>query len=242
MRWMRWIVVGQVMLLPVVTVLAQPSSTSGSEVQASHEPAAADLAKAQARAREILSRIPVQGASTGPAAKLPEVGALPKPAAPAVDLADIAERYQTLGHSAFQANRPPDLLVMVSLSMPKASLQRIVDQAERAGATLVFRGLKDDSMTRMGEAIQSLIGSHQVSAVIHPPAFQQFGVIQVPTLVIARQEAGNVLSDGCSKAQSFIKVAGDVSLDYALEYIERTSPAWKDAASGFRKRIVGELP
>lgn len=242
MHWLRWIFVGQVMLLPVVTVLAQASLPPESEIQASHAPAVADMAMAQARAREILSRILIQGASIGPAAKLPEVSTLPKPAAPAVDLADIAERYKTLGHSVLQANQPPDLLVMVSLSLPKASLQRIVDHAERAGATLVFRGLKDDSMVRMGEAIQSLIGSHQVSAVIHPPAFQQFGVTQVPTMVIARREAGQVLNDGCSKAESFVKVAGDVSLDYALEYIERTSPAWKDAASGFRRRIVGDLP
>ena len=57
-------------------------------------------------------------------------------------------------------------------------------------------------------------------------------------MVIARPEAGNVLDNGCSQAETFVKVSGDVSLDYALEYIERRSQTWAETARAFRSRIV----
>jgi conjugal transfer pilus assembly protein TrbC len=35
-----------------------------------------------------------------------------------------------------------------------------------------------------------------------------------------------------------VKVSGDVSLDYALDYIERKSQAWAAVAKEYRSRIV----
>ena len=123
--------------------------------------------------------------------------------------------------------------------MPREALARIIDQSERTGATLVFRGLKGDSMTRMGEEISALIGNRAVSAAIHPPAFQQFTITRVPVVVIARPEAGSVMEDGCSKPDTFINFTGDVTLDYALDYIERKSPDWAAIARSFRARLSG---
>jgi conjugal transfer pilus assembly protein TrbC len=44
-------------------------------------------------------------------------------------------------------------MVFISFSLPKETLQRIVSQAEKSGAVLVLRGLKGNSLTRMGEEI-----------------------------------------------------------------------------------------
>lgn len=169
---------------------------------------------------------------------MPKVEALPKPASAAPDIASLAEKYKDLGRAVLPRERTPDLLVMVSLSMPRETLERIADQAERAGATLVFRGLKGESMTRMGEEVQRILGGRNVAVAIHPPAFQQFSVSRVPVVVIARPEAGHVLENGCSRTETFVKVTGDVSLDYALDYIERKSATWADVARAFRGRIV----
>ena len=38
---------------------------------------------------------------------------------------------------------------------------------------------------------------------------------------------------------TFIKVTGDVTLDYALDYIERKSPDWAAIARSFRARLSG---
>lgn len=202
-------------------------------------PTVEDIARAQARARGAMARI-TQGGVQQPAvgASMPRIESLPQPGAPAPDIATLADKYRTLGRNAVSGHRSPDLLVMVSLSMPREALERIADQAERASATLVFRGLKDDSITKMGAEIKSIVGNRNVSAIVHPPAFRQFGVTRIPAVVIARSEAGNVLDNGCSQAETFVKVSGDVSLEYALDYIERRSPPWMETARMFRNRIV----
>lgn len=240
-RFHRLVFASSLLSLAGLSALAQETGLPGPNSASPYNPSPTDVSKAQTRVRDLMKRVPGPGTPELPSA-LPQIDALPKPAAAASDIASLAEKYKALGDLSVRQDSSEDLLVMVSLAMPKATLQRIAEQAEFTGATLVFRGLKDDSMARMGEAIKTVIGNRQVSVVIHPPAFQQFGISQVPTVVIARREAGNVLADGCSKADSFVKVAGDVSLDYALEYIERTSPDWKVPASRYRRRIVRELP
>ena len=212
-----------------------PAQTAGLRM-----PSQAEMAKAQARAREAMQRIPDAGAGLNAYAvpSMPRVEALPKPAAPAPDIANIAAKYRDLGRPIAAQQKAPDLLVFVSLSMPREALKRIVEQAEMAGATLVFRGLKGDSMMKMGEEIKAIIGDSNVSVAIHPPAFQQFSVTRVPAVVLARPEASSVLDSGCSKAGTFVKVTGDVSLEYALEYIERTSPTWSEVARSYSNRIV----
>jgi hypothetical protein len=84
-------------------------------------------------------------------------------------------------------------MVFVSFSLPKETLQRIVSQAEKSGAVLVLRGLKGNSLTRMGEEIASWSATRNVTAIIHPPAFKQFKVRQVPALVLAR--SGQAVED-----------------------------------------------
>lgn len=226
-----------ILLLTSSVTLAQESPLVGN--QPVRLPTSEEMQKAQSRAREAMQRVPDANQSRQLySGGMPNVEELPKAAAPAPDIATIAEKYKELGKASAPKNGQPDLMVMVSLSMPREALERTVEQAERAGATLVFRGLKGDSMTRMGEEIQSIVGKRNVSAIVHPPAFQQFSITKVPAVVIARTEAGSVLENGCSQAGTFVKVAGDVSLDYALEYIERKSQAWGAIAKAYRNRIV----
>lgn len=229
-----------VLLLAPSQALAQESLLTGK--QPVRLPTTEEMQKAQSRAREAMQRVPDANQSRQLySGGMPNVEELPKAAAPAPDIATIAEKYKELGKASAPKNGQPDLMVMVSLSMPREALERTVEQAERAGATLVFRGLKGDSMTRMGEEIQAIVGKRNVSAVVHPPAFRQFSVTKVPAVVIARPEAGSVLENGCSQAGTFVKVSGDVSLDYALEYIERKSKAWGAIAKAYRNRIVREI-
>ncbi|MFA7098296.1 MAG: type-F conjugative transfer system pilin assembly protein TrbC [Gammaproteobacteria bacterium] len=232
------------LLLPPLFLTLTPYQASAQErfsmeQDAVRLPTAEEMAQAQASVRDAMERI-TQGRrreqhGSGAA---PNIEALPKPAATAPDIALLAEKHKDLGRIALPQTHRADLLVLVSLSMPREALERTVQQAERAGATLVFRGLKGDSMMKMGEELKAIIGDRNVSAVIHPPAFQQFAVTQVPAVVIARPEAGHVLDNGCSKAETFVKVTGDVSLDYALDYIERRSPTWAEVASDYRRRII----
>jgi conjugal transfer pilus assembly protein TrbC len=196
-----------------------------------------EIRQAQRRAVDVLNKLPAPAVAREQTAGMPKIETIPQPAAPRPNIDAIAERYKQIAQPASEKTAS-DLMVFVSLSMPKGALEKIVAQAEKSGATLMFRGLKGDSMKTMTAALRDLIGSRKVSAAIHPPAFQQFSVTQVPAVVLARSSAGNVLEDGCAQADTFVKVTGDVTLDYALDYIERNSPAWAQMARSYRSKIV----
>jgi conjugal transfer pilus assembly protein TrbC len=171
---------------------------------------------------------------------VPDPTKLPQPATTGPDIARMAEAYRQTTPGSAPGKDVPELMVFISFSLPKETLQRIVSQAEKSGAVLVLRGLKGNSLTRMGEEIAELVGARNVTAIIHPPAFKQFKVRQVPALVLARSgQASQIGEDGCAPASSFIRVDGDVTQDYALDLIERQAPAWADVARRYASRLSG---
>lgn len=174
---------------------------------------------------------------------VPLIEALPKPVAKSPDLAKMAESYRQFPAATAKSADTLELMIFVSFSIPKETLERIVIQSEKSGAVLVLRGLKGNSLTRMGEELASLVGKRNVTAIIHPPAFKQFKVTQVPALVLARpSQATKIGEDGCASPTSFIKIDGDVTQDYALDLIERQSPAWADAARRYAVKLAGRRP
>jgi conjugal transfer pilus assembly protein TrbC len=183
-----------------------------------------------------------QGASS--LSVVPELRNLPQPAASAPDLAALAQAHRPSVPGGNSANPDvPELMVFVSFSLPRETLQRIVHQSERSGAVLVLRGLKGHSLTQTGEEIARLVGERNVTVLIHPPAFQQFQVRQVPSLVLARSgQAAKIDEEGCAPAASFIRIDGDVGQDYALDLIERQAPAWADIARRHAARLAGPRP
>lgn len=165
----------------------------------------------------------------------PNLEHLPQPIAKA-NPADMARQFSQ-SPVARPSPATPELMVFVSFSIPHESLVRIVEQSEKTGAKLVFRGFTGDKLTDMSKRVAGLIGGHRVEALIHPPAFVQFKVVQVPTLVISLATAENHLDNGCAQPDQYIKVTGDVGQDYALDLIERTQPKWATLAAMFNSKL-----
>ncbi|MEF8726911.1 MAG: type-F conjugative transfer system pilin assembly protein TrbC [Accumulibacter sp.] len=204
----------------------------------------ADLQSARERVAATLNAIDRAGDPSR--SVVPELRNLPQPAASAPDLATLAPAHRPSvpgGNHPSASPDVPELMVFVSFSLPRETLQRIVHQSERSGAVLVLRGLKGHSLTETGEEIARLVGERNVTVLIHPPAFQQFQVRQVPSLVLARSgAAAKIDQDGCAPAASFIRIDGDVGQDYALDLIERQAPAWADIARRHAARLAGPKP
>jgi conjugal transfer pilus assembly protein TrbC len=152
----------------------------------------------------------------------PKIEALPKPATLVpVDLEALARGFAGQSDAMAQAQgltTGPGLFIFVSLTMPRATLQGLVDQAARAKATIVIRGFANGSL-----------------------AFDRFAISKVPSFVLVRDGTRPVAcaSGSCAPADSFLRSTGDVSLDYALEYMQRSAPAFAPAAELFLKRIKG---
>ncbi len=171
-----------------------------------------------------LARVPVPGT--------PRIENLPQPVTRMpIDLEGISKGFDLQNGAQAGAMRSgkagPKVLIFVSFAMPEATLQRLVDQAARAGATLVLRGLVSGSIRETATRMQALIGSRRVAVQIDPEAFERYGITRTPSFVLAADTARAEVcaTRACGSSQQFVKVAGDVTLDYAMRYLNQGSRA-----------------
>ena len=146
-----------------------------------------------------------------------------------VDIEAIARSKLRLPPGASSSLTPPPLRIFITLKMPPASLRLLVDQAARSGAVLVLRGLKGESLRETLAVVRPLIGERHVAWLIDPEAFTRYGVHHAPTFVLALNDGAPADAQpscisGCVAPPAFVSIAGDVSLDYALEAILRRRP------------------
>ena len=214
-------------------------TTGASFGQAAQPVTDADIERARQRHRmptdAELARVPVPAA--------PRIDTLPQPGTKApIDLEALAKGFDAdAAEPTLAATAGPTLLVFISFAMPEATIGRLLDQAARAGATLVLRGLVNGSMRDTVERMQRLIGERRVAVQIDPKAFDRFSVVRTPSFVLVRSRASaQPCSSGtCLASGQFVMAAGDVSLDYALRFFERSAPAMARDASSFLQRMKG---
>lgn len=180
---------------------------------------------------------------TVPVPSTPNIDRLPQPlTTKPLDLEAIARGYEADADRIAQAQglaSGPGLLVFVSFSMPQPTLERLVDQAARAKASLVLRGFVNGSLKETVLRIQQLIGQRDVAFQIDPQAFDRFAIDKTPSFVLVRDGAQSkpCSSGQCFSTDAFVSTAGDVSVEYALEHIQRTAPKFSREAAQFLKRI-----
>jgi len=167
-----------------------------------------------------LAKVPVPGT--------PRIENLPQPVTRMpIDLEAISKGFDLQNGVQAAAMRPgkagPKVLIFVSFAMPEATLQRLVDQAARAGAILVLRGLVNGSIRETVTRMQALIGSRRVAVQIDPEAFDHYGITRTPTFVLDMDGTGAeaCASRVCGSSKQFARVAGDVTLGYAMQYLTR---------------------
>ena len=182
---------------------------------------------------------------SAPTAIHPRIDALPQPASRLpIDLEALARGYSAQTDTTTQTQgfaTGPGLFVFVSLTMPRPTLQRLIEQSARAKASIVIRGLANGSLRDTVTLVQGLIGTRLVAVQIDPLAFDRFAITRVPSFVLVRDgtRAVSCASGSCAPADSFLRSSGDVSLDYALEHMQRSAPGFSPAADLFLKRIRG---
>jgi conjugal transfer pilus assembly protein TrbC len=140
-------------------------------------------------------------------------------------------------------------LIFVSFSMPEDSLRSLLSEAGRTGSPLVLRGLVDNSMQRTTARLGELLGTKNgreasaestPSLAIDPTLFERFDVDKVPAFVLPQDTIAPCTPEGCPVPEH-LKVAGDVSLAYALGAMARESGGTTlgDRAEQWRQRLEG---
>jgi len=157
------------------------------------------------------------------------------PARSELDLDSLAARYADKAG----AKKNDGLLVFASFSMPHESLRRVVAETSRAGGLVVLRGFKDNSMKATTAAIGEF--GQAVGAVqVNPNAFTKYRINAVPAVVLMKPEGAELVdTEGCALPDNYVMVAGDVTLRYALEHIERRSPQFRDLATRYGRSLKG---
>ena len=162
---------------------------------------------------------------------------------PGIDAGAMAQRYEAMmraGQVPRADTAPSGLLVFVTLAMPDDALSRLAAQAEKAQATLLIRGLQNRSMRATAQRAAKIIGERRVAWLIDPRAFKRFDVRVAPSFVLAHRAAESGCASGeCPSDNGYAMVAGDVSLDYALEAIERGDPEFAPLAREYLTRLRG---
>lgn len=145
------------------------------------------------------------------------------------------------------------LIAFVSFSMPDESLKNLIQEVNRAGGTVLMQGMHKDSYQETAQKAQELVGlSTDVHFNIDPRLFTALNIERVPTFALVK-EPESLLASSCSDQgagvcaapdEDFpaVIVSGDVSLDYALQTIERRadSAAWSDVASNYRATLESD--
>ena len=133
------------------------------------------------------------------------------------------------------------IAIAVSLSMPRASLLKLGQDARDAGLTLTFRGVGTEIQNRPDEKPQTvaqrygkgLIARHMedfkfltdagTNVQIDPVLFARHNITDVPRVMVIP-----VCRSACERAQAILVARGDVSLRYALDAL------FKDVTNRFK--------
>ncbi|MFT3815741.1 MAG: type-F conjugative transfer system pilin assembly protein TrbC [Acidovorax sp.] len=232
-------------VLPMAWAAADPAVTEADIERARRaQPTVTEQDIEQARRQHSVQ---VDVPASAPSSAAASVDALPQPAARTpIDLEALARGYASQADAMEAAQglvqgqiKGPGLFVFVSLSMPRPTLERLVDQAARARASVILRGLTRGSLRETVAQVQPLIGTRQLAVQIDPQAFDRFAIERVPSFVLVRDgtRPESCASGSCAPPEAFLRTAGDVSLDYALEHMVRAAPGFRADAAGFLKRL-----
>jgi len=166
------------------------------------------------------------------------------------DIRQLLANPQLTGpESSSPDDSPPHPLIFISFSMPEDSLRSLMEASAVSGSSLVLRGLVENSMqrtvARLGELLDTGDNADPTrkttpSLAIDPTLFDRFHIDKVPAFVLPLDAISPCTPDGCPVSEH-LKVAGDVSLAYALGVMAREAggtPLGRRAGR-WRQRLEG---
>ena len=138
-----------------------------------------------------------------------------------------------------------EVLIFMSLSIPRESWRQWAAQAERAGAPLVLRGVLEEEEGGLRETANEVgarLDGHAVGVAIDPRLFRLFGVERVPAVVVVPGGVPACASRGCSQdpPPPHDIVGGNIGLVAALEAVADEGGPGREAARRFLERIRGD--
>ena len=111
------------------------------------------------------------------------------------------------------------IYIFVSTSMSENNLIELAKEAKKYKASLIMRGLLDNSYIKTANFFQKLIDKTEEGISIDPELFKKFNIISVPTFIVEKSDLCTSVDLACRS--SYDKVAGNISLEDALSKIKQ---------------------
>ena len=116
------------------------------------------------------------------------------------------------------------LLIFISSSLPKQTIVNLMQQASPLGTIFVVRGLINNSYVKTYDYFYKLKGDNTVGIMINPTLFKAMDVQLVPTFALYNSSQ-DLLKTACNTNPQYTKVAGEVTVHYALEQLKHSKIA-----------------
>jgi conjugal transfer pilus assembly protein TrbC len=159
------------------------------------------------------------------------------------DTFDFDAMVAASGNEMISSEDAPRLVAFASLSMPEASLSRMITDVSRAGGVVVFRGFPGNSAKKFTGALARLLpgGAKGTAIGIDPRLFRAFDVTAVPTYVVTSTYFD--LCDGfdCRTAvPPHDRMIGNVTAEYALDTFARGGGPGAAVAAVYGDRLAAQ--
>lgn len=239
MRLLAWSLVAILGTASLSAVIAQ--NVEGLDTEAVRTRSAQHQADAQAFVNQVKDRgdalrkeaLVVREGGTENMKRM-AAGDLPRGPVGAIDFDEIVAGAATNANA--KGGEAPQFIVFASLSMPPASLKRMIQDTARAGGVVVFRGFPNNSMKEFASRLGQIVEDRQAFANIgiDPRLFRAFDVQAVPTYVVVSSDFDLCAGFDCrTKVPPFDRMSGNVTVDYALNSIvDGNGPGARIAAVG----------
>jgi conjugal transfer pilus assembly protein TrbC len=130
------------------------------------------------------------------------------------------QQLLTINKNISNNNNTPSLIIFVSFSMPEQSIVSYIRGAKKIHASVVIRGLINNSFKDTFLKMSSIVKKAGDGGVeLNPPLFTKFGISQVPAIVILPSEKINYSDTIYFSDTDFDVVYGDIPLFDALKII-----------------------
>lgn len=115
----------------------------------------------------------------------------------------------------FLSKEEINFYIFASFSLNDNVLKQMIDYAKTYDTQIVFRGLENNSFKLTAEHIQKIVKEDdEASIIIDPTLFTKFEIKQVPSFILAKEEA---CADQMSCSSMYDKISGNVTPKFALE-------------------------
>jgi conjugal transfer pilus assembly protein TrbC len=147
------------------------------------------------------------------------------------DDAELALRSQHKVSELTPHKSMPSILIFVSFSMPEKSLEAYLRDAKKIHASVVIRGLMDNSFQKTMQRVARLVNASDGSGIeLNPLWFKRFSITKVPAVVIVPGASPCFKDKTCQKEKDYDVMTGDITLAAALKIIRDKGIVAQDIA------------